>query len=162
MEPVAFTIRSENLARELKTSVAISEAHVFSEHITSLKGFLQTSALWDTGAMGAVITREAVNKLNLHPITQCKNYHAQGESLVNVYLIDVLLPNNLLIKGVQAAEGILDGCGMLIGMDIITFGDFALTNRNNKSVFSFQIPSTHDYDFVKQIQQGIGQKKPKK
>ena len=31
-----------------------------------------------------------------------------------------------------------------------------------KTVFSFQIPSTHEYDFVKQIDQGVGQRKTKK
>lgn len=51
---------------------------------------------------------------------------------------------------------------MLIGMDIINLGDFALTHKNSGTVFSFQIPSTHEYDFVKQIDQGVGQKKTKK
>lgn len=30
---------------------------------------------------------------------------------------------------------------MLIGMDIILLGDFCLTNKDGKSVFSFRIPS---------------------
>ena len=49
-----------------------------------------------------------------------------------------------------------------VGMDIINLGDFALTHKNSQTVFSFQIPSTHEYDFVKQIDQGVGQKKAKK
>lgn len=60
-------------------------------------------------------------------------------------------------------EGLLPpGIDMLIGMDIITLGDFALTHKNNGTVFSFQIPSTHEYDFVKQIQNGVGTKSKKK
>ena len=51
-------------------------------------------------------------------------------------------------------EGVLNGCEVLIGMDIITVGDFVVTNRNGKTVFSFQTPSTHEYDFVKQIRNG--------
>lgn len=47
-------------------------------------------------------------------------------------------------------EAALKDCDMLIGMDIISQGDFALTNRDGRTVFSFQIPSTHLYDFVKQ------------
>ena len=39
---------------------------------------------------------------------------------------------------------------------------FALTHKNDQTVFSFQIPSTHEYDFVKQIDQGVGQKKVRK
>lgn len=82
--------------------------------------------------------------------------------MVNVYLVNLVLPNQLLIQDVRVTEGNLNGFGVLIGMDIINLGDFALTHRDNKTVFSFQIPATHEYDFVKQIQQGVGQKKKKK
>ena len=34
-------------------------------------------------------------------------------------------------------------------MDIITRGDFAVTNRGGKTTFSFRIPSQADIDFVK-------------
>ena len=85
-----------------------------------------------------------VRQLGLAPISQCKTYHAQGESDVKV------------------TEGRLNGFGLLVGMDIINLGDFALTHKNSQTVFSFQIPSTHEYDFVKQIDQGVGQKKAKK
>ena len=36
---------------------------------------------------------------------------------------------------------------MLIGMDIITMCDFALTSQGSDTVFSFQIPSTCTIDF---------------
>ena len=35
-------------------------------------------------------------------------------------------------------------------MDIISHGDFAVTNQNNKTTFSFRLPSTEDIDFVEQ------------
>lgn len=101
-------------------------------------------------------------QLGLAPISQCKTYHAQGESIVNVYLVDLILPNKLRVKDVRVTEGRLNGFGLLIGMDIINLGDFALTHKNKQTVFSFQIPATHEYDFVKQIDLGVGQKKPKK
>lgn len=81
---------------------------------------------------------------------------------MNAYLVDIVLPNNLLKKNVQVTEGKLNGFDVLIGMDIISLGDFVLTHRDNNTVFSFQIPATHEYDFVKAIQQGVGQKKKKK
>lgn len=81
-----------------------------------------------------------------------------------MYLVDLVLPNNILVRDVRVTEGRLNGFGMLIGMDIINLGDFALTHRDNNTVFSFQIPATHDYDFVKQIQhqQESGQNQKKK
>ena len=39
---------------------------------------------------------------------------------------------------------------MLIGMDIINLGDFAITNKNGNTKFTFEIPSSRDIDFVKE------------
>lgn len=36
---------------------------------------------------------------------------------------------------------------LLIGMDIISLGDFAITNVNGKTTFSFRLPSTSIIDF---------------
>ncbi|MBQ6952438.1 MAG: retroviral-like aspartic protease family protein [Bacteroidales bacterium] len=161
MDPVAFTLRHANLTPDLMTPVRIHDAHASNEQVTP-DGFLSYDALWDTGAMASVISTEVVKDLNLSPISQCMTYHAQGQSLVNVYMVDMILPNKILVRDIQVTEGHLNGFGMLIGMDIINLGDFALTHKNAGTVFSFQIPSTHEYDFVKQIEQGVGQKKPKK
>lgn len=37
---------------------------------------------------------------------------------------------------------------VLIGMDIIGMGDFAVTNINEKTILSFRIPSVREIDFV--------------
>jgi len=158
MDPVAFTSRNEHLTSELMTPCGVG-ASKDSTTPFSPADIQQYSALWDTGATASVISTEVVNRLGLSPISQCRTYHAQGESIVNVYLVDLLLPNHLLIRDIRVTEGHLNGFGVLIGMDIINLGDFALTHREGKTVFSFQIPATHEYDFVKQIQQGVGQKK---
>ncbi len=39
---------------------------------------------------------------------------------------------------------------MLIGMDIISRGDFAVTNKDGKTTFSFRLPSVAKIDFVKE------------
>lgn len=159
MDPVAFTTRNERLTGELVTPCRVGQAHSNSIRIAD---YVEFKALWDTGATASVISTEVVRELNLSPISQCKTYHAQGESIANVYLVDIVLPNKLVISGVRVTEGRLNGFGVLIGMDIINLGDFVLTHRDGKTVFSFQVPSTHEYDFVKQIQNGVGQKKAKK
>ncbi len=151
MEPIAFTLRSENLTHDLVTPcyVGAVKPAIMQVSMADVKPF---KALWDTGATASVISSEVVEQLGLSPISQCVRYHAQGQSLVNVYLINLVLPNKLLIRDIRVTEGRLNGFGVLIGMDILNFGDFALTHRDNKTVFSFQIPSTHEYDFVKQLQ----------
>lgn len=37
--------------------------------------------------------------------------------------------------------------GVLIGMDLITLGDFAVTNKNGQTCFSFRYPSSEWIDF---------------
>ena len=55
-------------------------------------------------------------------------------------------------------RGAFDGFDVLIGMDIITKGDFAITNPDGTTKFSFRIPSQADIDFVRESNyQGIMQ-----
>jgi uncharacterized protein YchJ len=51
-------------------------------------------------------------------------------------------------------EGTISGGDVLIGMDIITRGDFAVTNSDGRTTFSYRWPSTKRIDFVKEIKQG--------
>lgn len=37
---------------------------------------------------------------------------------------------------------------VIIGMDIINRGDFAVSNRNGATTFSFRIPSVESFDFA--------------
>ena len=67
-------------------------------------------------------------------------------------MVNIVLPNNVVMQSVKVSEGVIEGYDVLIGMDIIGVGDFAVTHKNGGTVFSFQVPSTHEYDFVKQIQ----------
>ena len=42
---------------------------------------------------------------------------------------------------------------LLIGMDIIGLGDFAVTNANGKTTFSFRVPSVREIDFIPDAQE---------
>ena len=66
-----------------------------------------------------------------------------------VYLVNIKLPNNVTVTGVQVSRGGFSGGDVLVGMDIINSGDFAITHTNNETKFTFQIPSQADIDFVK-------------
>ena len=41
--------------------------------------------------------------------------------------------------------------GMLIGMDIISKGDFAVSNFDGNTVFTFRYPSNSEINFVKEF-----------
>ena len=59
--------------------------------------------------------------------------------------------NKLTIKDVRAQALALYDCDLLIGMDIIRFGDFSVTTNNGKTIFSFRTPSIKHIDFVKEL-----------
>jgi hypothetical protein len=41
---------------------------------------------------------------------------------------------------------------LIIGMDIITLGDFAISNKDNKTTVSFRIPPRDEpIDFLKEV-----------
>ena len=109
--------------------------------------FVEISALWDTGATHSVISTKAAILLNLVPVKKTSIIHAGGRSFVSVYDVDVLLPNNHLIQYVSVSETELFDLDLLIGMDIISRGDFSITNKDGKTTFSFRLPSYKEIDF---------------
>ena len=100
---------------------------------------VKSRALWDTGAVTSVIDKSLVEKLDLVPFDSGRAYTAQGFYESSMYLVDVLLPNNIIVKGLRVGDGEFQGFDMLIGMDVISLGDFHLTNDGN-TVFKFVIP----------------------
>jgi len=112
---------------------------------------VEIKALWDTGASRCLISQEVASRLNLQYISKTflstpsdKKYQS------NVYLVNLHLPNNTKFIDLLVAEGVLNGCDMLIGMDIITAGDFIISNYNNKTTFTFRMPSLREFDFLKE------------
>lgn len=111
------------------------------------------TAIWDTGATNTVISEELAHNLNLTPIGKASVSTAGGIIEVNKYVLGLKLPNNLQIQNVMVTAGKLNGTDFLIGMDIITLGDFAVTNLNGKTTFSFRYPSCETINYVKQAKE---------
>ncbi len=83
------------------------------------------------------------------PIGATAISHAQGTTQdVEVFLVNIGLPSGVEISGLRVAKVVLRDADVLIGMDIINHGDFAVTNRDGRTKFSFRIPSQADIDFV--------------
>ncbi len=145
----AFNVAYNGISRAL-----ISEVHISADFDPSsppnesdLKKYV---AIWDTGATNSVITQRVIQECNLKPISVTKVNTANGEHLSNVYLTGIWLPNKVRIAQVRVTEGkIADPVDVLIGMDIICLGDFAVSNKDGKTNFSFRIPSIECLDFVK-------------
>lgn len=109
---------------------------------------LPFKAIWDTGAMRSSISSNVVKNLGLKPYGLAKVFHADGVSMQNTYFINMLLPNNVEIRTLLATEARMTDIDVLIGMDVISLCDFALSTSGTKTKFSFQIPSEMDIDFT--------------
>lgn len=110
------------------------------------------TAIWDTGATNSLITKKVVKECNLKPIDMTVVKQAKGTYTSNVYLVNIALQHGVEFVNFRVTEGgEIHDCDVLIGMDIITLGDFAVTNKNRQTIFSFRVPSIEYIDFVKQI-----------
>lgn len=108
---------------------------------------VKVRALWDTGATGTCIDKKLAEQLELVSIGNQISHTAAGEGHFNVYCIDLKLPNNVTITDVPVAGADLRDFEVLVGMDIITKGDFSVSCFKGVTQFSFRIPSLGDADF---------------
>lgn len=111
---------------------------------------VEFDAIWDTGATNSVVTQRVVDACGLLPIGMTKVSSASSEDVAEVFLVNIYLPNRVVLHAVRVTKANLPAsdADILIGMDVITTGDFAVTNKNGITKFSFRIPSLADIDFV--------------
>jgi predicted aspartyl protease len=110
-------------------------------------------ALWDTGATNSAISDKMAKKLKLPYTDFVAIYTAVGIIQAPIYSVRLLFQNDLLFEQVEVVQFTgtdTEDCDLIIGMDIMTLGDVAITNLNGKTVFSFRVPSLHLVDFEKE------------
>ena len=127
----------DRVVSSIITPAGIRQASILSKD----SSINEVSALWDTGATHSVIQPGLARKLNLIPIDKATVCGINSCEVVNVYWIDICLPNNVSFENVAISESDFSGGDILIGMDIIQKGDFVISNAQGKTHFSFRIPS---------------------
>lgn len=139
----AFTTRCNGIAGSLRNTAGIE----------SNGNRIEVTALWDTGATNSCISHDVVQKLSLTPTGKITIQTPSGASVMDTFMVNVLLPNRVIIPDVVVCDSDIgaQGIGMLIGMDIIRLGDFAVSNYDGKTVFTFRLPSKQTTDYVQQI-----------
>ncbi|MFA5858184.1 MAG: retroviral-like aspartic protease family protein [Elusimicrobiota bacterium] len=132
-------IYNDGIVKELVTDVSVK--FPAKEDIRKYK------AVWDTGATHTAITPKVVSDLQLQPIDVAKVYVVDSEEpkTVDVYLVDIILPNRVRIPNIHATCSPIQDCDVLIGMNIIQLGDFNISKKFDghkyMTMFSFCIPS---------------------
>lgn len=151
----SFTVSHKGRVSVLKSPVTIFQA--FDPlHTPSPPSSHDFTAIWDTGATNTVITQKVVDHCDLKPIGRTIAKTAQGEMQTPVYLVNVMLPNKVGFANLRVTRGNTGGdADVLIGMDIVGIGDFAITNKDGKTVFSFRAPSCDTIDFLTESKSAI-------
>ena len=148
LKPIAFTVASTKRLGLLTSPINIYSTDKFNKDFKKKKDVY--TALWDTGSSMTVISDSLATELGLAKAGELDADTAGGKYKANKYVISISLPNRLNIENVMVSSGKLGpGIDILIGMDIIGLGDFAISHVNNKTVFSFRFPSCSIIDFVK-------------
>lgn len=102
------------------------------------------NAAWDTGATNTIISPEIVKVLGLKPTGKASVSAYGGIVEVNTYTIDLCFQNGYKIANLQVmcdeANSDFD-YDVLIGMDVITEGDFCVSTIDDKTHFFFRMPA---------------------
>lgn len=144
----SFTLSGDGFLRSLITKAGICQAFDPDNPPNPLPELKEFDAVWDTGATGSVISQKVVDACGLKPISMAKVHTAGGECMCEVYLVHIRLPNQVRFKNVRVTKSDMGETEVLIGMNIILRGDFVITNKDNKTCFSFRMPSLTRIDFV--------------
>lgn len=135
----AFTLKYSGLASQLINKIKVSNDSQKKE----------VDSLWDTGATKTCISPELAKALKLKPYAKTIINNAGGSSSSTVYRVDISFLNIKFKKQIVYTVNIhSQGIDLLVGMDIITLGDFTITNKNQNTKFTFEIPSIRDVDYV--------------
>lgn len=98
-----------------------------------------------------MISQAVIDACGLKQIDTMDISHAQGTTKdVPVFLVNIYLPNRVAVIDLRVARVELRNVGVLIGMNIINRGDFAVTNLGGNTKFSFRMPSQADIDFSRE------------
>jgi hypothetical protein len=142
----AFTVNHEGLTNEISTPVQLEPIYTADKNLLNTQ--TEIEALWDTGATMTCIKPSLRDRLKLRqseliePITMSD---IGGDVEADGTLVSIWLAPNFVIE--LCPVYIADFSGdeeLLIGMDIITMGDFAICNTGNKTSVSFAVPPFPD------------------
>ena len=146
----SFTTYASGRRRELINACRVSEAWQPGDKSPEPK-YSEYNAVWDTGAVLSVVSQRVADDLGLTAIDVAEVGGVTGSELTPVYLVNIGLPNGVVFSRLRVIRGRVRSSGVqtdvLIGMDIIAAGDFAVTHPGGKTKFTFRVPSQADIDF---------------
>ena len=114
--------------------------HCFTTNLPQRKSY---NGIWDTGSSRTIISQKVVNDLQLTSVgtTQVKQLQVKGEVVREVFLMNIALAPHIIFSNVRVGLVLLPpGFDVILGLDIITRGNFSLSQKNGKTIVDFCIP----------------------
>lgn len=135
-----------------KVDSVVTESYVYTPIDLSVdkdvKRVKVSRSLWDTGASVTLISSRVAKVLELKSIGKSGvSGYNDGVDVKETYCVHIGLPTGDIVTNIMAMEFDSDEYDVVIGMDIISKGDFAITNQNDKTTFTFRIPSQEEIVF---------------
>lgn len=144
-----LTCKTKGIADKIITPITVKD--VISQRQ------IQTNGLWDTGATSSAITKKAAQQLGLPAIAKTYVRGVHGVNEVNVYYIEIVLNNpKMTIKCKVTECNELSNSGnvdMLLGMNVISRGDFHISNFGGNTTMTFRVPSMEETDYVSELKE---------
>ena len=146
----AYTLDFPRKVRLLKDKIGIGHARALQPDEPT-PPFREFSAIWDTGASQSVITESVVSALGLSSSFPSVTLQtANGSREASVYLVNIYF-GSVRITGVQVLDAVISDTDVLIGMDVIGSGDFAITHSDGRTCMSFRAPPGKRIDYIQQF-----------
>ena len=107
----------------------------------------------DTGCSNTCISEELAGIMELHPCGHTEYTVVGGDKVsVNKYMVNIMIVNTIPCGDIEAGsyhKG-SDFYDVIIGMDILSKCDFAVTSANGHMKLTMEYPSKRDLDFTKE------------
>jgi predicted aspartyl protease len=141
-QPVRRALKQEYVPVSKKLTAAVEVIGISAQNPGQK---VTVRALWDTGAEFSLIGPEISDQLGLIPIGSTRIYGVNTVSRVDKVKAAIILPNNIRIPNITILVcNLIPDIDMLIGMDIISCGDLAISNASGKTLLTFAIPPFED------------------
>ncbi|GHT13126.1 hypothetical protein AGMMS4956_08800 [Bacteroidia bacterium] len=140
-----FTKKYDAVSRVLTLPVKI--------RLAGTDRYYETQGIVDTGAIVSIVSKNLVNKLKVAPHSyQFMDTASEQKVITPVYRASIILCEQIEITNLTVGDGTLpEGEECLIGMDILSLGDLAISHFEGKTCISFRIPSMQSIELKESL-----------
>ncbi len=153
----AFTTKANGRLQRIITDIHVFPGFDPASPPSPLPKSVAAKALWDTGATHSVLSIDLAQSLGLSAVGATNVTHGGGTSISPRYLVNFGLPHKVMVAGVLVTQfpAGTNGFDVIVGMDVICLGDFAITNVGGITCVSFRTPSCSIIDYVQDFQRQL-------